>query len=265
MKSKNKVMPSIIAVILLSAVLVIAGVAEYYAQIEVTVDIDQPITVNGDLIPYTESMSLECTAGEFCIGEDSLSVENSNDEDKSITITTTDCDEADIYLVGELELSTKNTTDWTVTSDLEATVYYTFVGEEFHYLVESSLEDYVLVYYPDVDGNPGSWNIDEAIKVGDATEDWTLSSTITEDIPISTDYNEDGGKLWLIPSEDWDTDPKPWNPDDWLFEYNLINHYQNSGGLVEVPAEGDVEFYLAFDVDEMAYDTCETTLTIDTI
>ena len=261
----NKKIKSLLpALLLLSTVLVIAGVAEYYASIDITAPIEQPITVNGGPIPYEEDMTLKCNdgkfiAGKFCVGDELFSVENSNDEDKTITVTTSECDEADIHIVGKLDMFYKDA-NWTETSQ-GAIVYYTFIGDEFNYIVESSLEDYVLVYYPDIDGNPGSWNIDNAILLGPATEELT-SASLTEGLPISTDYNDEA-KLWLIPQTDWDT--QAWNPSVWLFEQKLITYNKNINGLVEVPAEGSIEFYLGLDVDEMAYDSCETTLTINTI
>jgi len=261
MKKTSKKISTGMIVSLLTIGMVIAGLAAYYASIQVTVNIDQPITVNGENIPYEDPMSVDCTAGDFCIS-DVLSVENSNNEGKDITMTTTECDEADIYVLGKLDLTTKDE-NWTETSDLTASLYFTLVNNEFKYLVQTNedLSDYVVVYYPDADGNPGSWNIDEAIEIGAVTEEWTPSS-LNEGLPISSDYNEEA-KIWLIPEEDWTA--KSWNPSVWLFEHNLIKYYKNSEGIVEVPAEGGIEFYLGFDVDEMAYDSCLTTLTIDTI
>jgi hypothetical protein len=48
------------------------------------------------------------------------------------------------------------------------------------------------------------------------------------DIPVDTDINfPDGGKIWLVLSDDYDSDAKQmvgWNPTEYLFEFDLIGY-----------------------------------------
>lgn len=94
---------------------------------------------------------------------------------------------------------------------------FTFKG----YGLEAGTE-YSLIYYKDK--YPGSGSV--LLVSGTGTEFASgKSGTFTTSIPESGDFNYPvGGKIWLVLSNDFDTDHmKAWNPTEYLFEMHLIN------------------------------------------
>ena len=243
--------------------IVLVSALTYYAFFEVTVTITQPINVDGDGIG-----GINCLSGETCVGG-AMIIENSASEDRKVSILVESYNESiTTGIVGEVLLSKKNET-W---SEVEgkAWVKYTIVGDKFNYLVESddiALENYVLIYYPDIDTSKG-WNINKAILIGDANNAWTTLNL--GNLPIPEDYNANplegdsycnlengfddylhcsGAKFWLMEKEDWDTGT--WDSVNTLFETDLITYTNSTIGAttVIVPAKGSINVYPQITVD----------------
>lgn len=86
--------------------------------------------------------------------------------------------------------------------------------------------DYTLLYYPD------PWPGNGLICLGSAlaTEDGNVhikGAVDTGSLPTEDDANEDGAKIWLVLSSDVACDINEmmigWNPEEYLFEYDLIS------------------------------------------
>jgi len=240
--NKKKLWLFVIPLIVVASLVSAAIVTDFFSG-ETTIDVTQPISATGNN-EYTTDNTL---AGNMVLG-DPITITNIANDNRQAQISSTEEEGITTYYVSKLDLTTKDTATWETTTDLTASLYYTLVGDELMYKVEteSTLTDYVIIYYPDIDGNPGSWNIDAAIKIGDANTEWT-TSTLSESLPVSTDWN-DHAKLWLIPSADWIA--KSWNPSVWLFEANLIDYYKNTEGIITLLPNSDLTFYPLFDLDE---------------
>lgn len=259
-KKGGKKLLSILVVGIFTLALISAGV--YYALLSFNVIVTQPISIDGDGL-----IDLECDAGATCVGE-AVTISNDADEDRLISVNVGDSSgDLTTGIVGEVMLSEKDTTTWENLEE-KATVDYTIVGDKFNYKVDSDLEGYVLIYYPDKN-SAKDWNIDNAVLIGDADSDWTTLDLA--DLPISSDYNIDSdpdycdmnngfddylhcnnAKLWLMSESDWNA--KVWNPTEWLFETDLITYTDTTSGVANilVPAEGSVSIYPQITVDKYA-------------
>jgi len=233
----------------------------YYAMLSFNVIVTQPISVDGDGLT-----DIECLAGSTCVGN-AVTISNSADEDRLISVSVNDASEdLTTGVVGEVILSAKDT-NWEEL-DEKAIVSYTIVGDKFNYKVDSNLENYVLIYYPDKN-SAKDWNIENAILIGDADSDWTTLDLTN--LPVSGDYNIapspdycnlnngfdnylhcSNAKFWLMPKDDWNS--KLWNPASWLFETDLITYTDTISGMTDVliPAGGSVSVYPQVTVDKFA-------------
>ncbi len=111
---------------------------------------------------------------------------------------------------------------------------YNQSGPTFDYVfnghrLQPSIE-YSLIYYADPwPGNhPGA-----LIANGMSSEDGNIhlagSTDLEISIPTEPDANVLGGKIWLVPSSDYNSVTQSminWNPTKYLFEYDLINFDQ---------------------------------------
>lgn len=189
----------------------------YYAMFSATFEVQTSIVLDGN----TEQTLLDVFDGGINEGTP-ITITNNAPTQREISFSEeTECAIETSY-ASSIDMFSKEIVNWTPNGELTATLSYVIVGDEFMYkvLTENDLTDYVVIYYPDIDGNPGSWNIDEAILVGDIEEDWTVGNA--DMLPLEDDWN-DRAKLWLIPSADWTPDRK-WNPSVWLFENNRITY-----------------------------------------
>jgi len=201
--------------------LVVAG---YYAIFSTTFTVSSPITIDGGEQDLGETHSGGIIEG------DSVIISNEASSERIISFTeTSECDVETSYAMN-VDMNKKNS-EWIIIPDTTVILSYVTVGDEFKYKVDTELVDYVVVYYPDLDGNPGSWNIGNAQLIGDTNTEWTSSSII--ELPVETDWN-DKAKLWLIPKVDWEA--KSWNPTEWYFENNLVTY----GNDVTIDAESSI-------------------------
>jgi len=85
--------------------------------------------------------------------------------------------------------------------------------------------EYTLIYYADPWPGTGGMclGFDAANGGGNVH---ILGSENTGDLPVETDTNDEGAKIWLVLSDDVACDTFGmigWNPDKYLFENNLIS------------------------------------------
>ncbi len=150
-------------------------------------------------------------------------------------------------LSGELQLTSKNTADWTVTDTMKATIYYTLVGDIFEYRIEGingfNINDYALIYYKDgVVGLEGRLeNPQPAIEI--VTDIGNLPQS--DDANLNADYSQapdyylhkTGAKLWLVPISDINTVDKTLNWANWnnyLYETDLITYLDKSETTITI-------------------------------
>lgn len=243
------------------ALALVSAVATYYALVVVSLNVQQPIIVAGAL-----TQESDCDAGDTCLGK-LIAIRNIGDSDRVVTITDNSGENIETSYVGILELTSKETTGWTATEDLKATLTYTIVGDTFEYDLESTLDltGYTLIYYKDaVVGLEGRLeNPQPTIEI--VSEIGVLPQS--DDANILADYSQapdgylhsTGAKLWLVPTSaildgnvlDWSM----WN--EFLYETDLI-WYSDSANELTIPANGYIEFYPQFEVNKYASDGVRT-------
>jgi hypothetical protein len=150
--------------------------------------------------------------------------------------------------IGHLYLFQKDDLTWEIVEDgAWGKMTYVLSGKEFkfvfngHYLM--SEDDYTLIYYPDPWPGNGLICLGSGLALLDE-EDGSINVHImgkvdTGDLPAEYDANTDGAKIWLVLSNDVDcegdanTQTLPhmigWNPDYYLFEYDLITFDDTNG------------------------------------
>jgi len=238
--------------------MVSAGLLNYYATIETTVNVTQGILVDGQ--GYETPIVEEFPAvggGTFYTVH---TIQNLGDKEAIVYLSweSNDSDGLDVaYFVNTatLTLENKNPDTWQVIEDDKyATLTYSIVGNEFSYKLEAfglaPNTGYSLIYYADKypyrfqnwgGDNPGA-------LIGTATSDqygYIYSSNTIDlgiDLPNATDANIDkydysvppdnyvhphGAKIWLVPSTDYEAEAKKmtmWNPTTYLFETDLITY-----------------------------------------
>lgn len=159
------------------------------------------------------------------------------------------CGQAGKSNIGHLYLYEKNPDTWDIVEEPSwGKMKYNLSGDEFKFVFNGhDLEPgqtYSLIYYPD------PWPGEDLIILGEGTVNdegnvHIMGSIDTGDLPIAADknnisnpnnydwINEDynGAKIWLVLSADAPEDTTKmtgWNPESYLFEYDLIN-YSDSG------------------------------------
>ena len=268
-------------VIPLLAITLVSAAIGYYAIVGITLNINQPISVTGDL-----AQNIDCDAGETCMG-DSVRVDNTGSTPKTIVITDDNLNlDVEVNYIGALALDNKETTGWTRIADgMEGVFYHMITGEMMGFHVEAEglnpITEYSVVYYIDsgatdpVNGKP--WNLANSEELATATTDLLgvleLDGGVDlGDLPLSLDYNANpdvgdsycngengfddylhcnGGKIWIMPKSDFDT--AVWNPDAWLFEAeDLIKYFDNANGEYVIDAGSYVEFFPLIQVSQHA-------------
>ncbi len=182
-----------------------------------------------------------------------------------------------------LDLSTKNTSNWTTTGIAGGTLTYNLVSNVFEYEFEAEGlnggGDYSLIYYADRQdrfNNPGGDNPGALIAEFTADENGEISEQGTKnlgmDLPHPNDWNgtadadyckkangyDDyelcrGAKIWLVPSSDYNKNTKQvnWsNMNDYLYETDLITYDDVNNGEALHLGTGRLNFFVktVFDV-----------------
>ena len=256
--------------VLIALILLMSGVSATlltsYGTVTGTADVSQGVVIIGDTTYIIGDST--AVAGQTYV-DGAFTIKNNADIISTITLDTkcsnsigyddviqTDmsidwskfgndyCDGIVTKYFGVLELTTKDTYYWIPTDDLKATIHYTLVGDDF--IVSGIPDGYVLVYYPNTDGDDFATNVANALPL----------SLIAENLPIAEDVGDDycgnglnpnavhcnGAKLWLIPAVDEAeamTKLASWSePDTWLFETDLITYTKGTDNKINLPANG---------------------------
>lgn len=257
-------------IILLVGVMTLAVVSavSYYALATITLNVNQPIEISGEL-----SQVVDCDSGDTCLGN-VITISNDGSSSRLVTITDNSGDNIVTSYVGETNLYKKvvdfGNAPWDIYEDGQGMsqsvrVEYTIVGDEFTAIVPNSLAGYELIYYAD---NPDRFNnVAKAISV----------DAIDENLPYFDDENAEGGdydycaiegydtchgaKIWYVPSDAVDENGNiDWSKaSEFFFETELIQF--NSDGEIIVYPDEVLDFKPLFDVDKYAPEG-QRTLTI---
>jgi len=250
-----------------------------YGSWVTTIGVETPITIDGIQGKVGETIFTGISSGQEVLGGQ-INVENSDINERDIIVSSTLEDGITTSYVGVLDLVTKDTATWIDNGEMKATLYYTVIGNEFKYKVESEndLSNYIVVYYQDINEEK-DWNIENAVNIGDVSNEWTVGN-LDSNLPNEVDYNGNpnegnsycllengydsykhcsGAKIWLMPEVDLGL----WNPNGWLFETDLIRYFQNGDNEMTITSEGSVEFYPLFDIEELVSGKNVITTTIE--
>jgi len=271
-KNKKKLWLFVIPLLVVAS-LVSAGIVTDFFSGETTIEVTQPISVLGNSVYEIEG----ATSGDTILG-DPITITNDASDGRQVQITSTTEEGITTNYVGYLELENKDSS-WKVIDDgRNADLYYYIVGEDMGYKLDAEgLEDieYSLIYYADSDPRFEDWGGNPAVLLGTGTAvGGILNLEGIKDIdslPLESDWNTNceegdnycnngidnyehcyGAKIWLIPSSDYNTDTiKPnWNPTTYLFETDLIYYFENTDGIITIPANSYIEFYPLFNLDK---------------
>lgn len=270
----------VFAIAIFSMVLVSAALLPYFGQITGLVTVSQGLLVDGG--GYSDGDIVEnfpeFTSLESKVFVSAHELDNQADVDAEVQLVRTckksneefcDGDITTSYnLMGSVELSGKSDCYaegmCTLDETPKAIIYYTVIGDEFVYEVESdniNVGEYTLVYYPDTDGYTYTGNIipaDEITESLPVAEDLNggESSTYCTNALNPEDVNCQGAKLWLIPTTMINFDTNEiigWNGDAYLFETDLIIYNKEiwDTSSVIVPKNSNVDFVIVSNFPKM--------------
>ena len=238
----KKLLTPLVAVFAIA--LVVAGVG-YYAITSYVISINQPIGVTGPT-----SFDIDCDAGDTCRGA-GITITNDGDSEREIVVT----DNAGVYseaiddirYVGILQLSTKNTGDWSV-NGAKVDIEYTVIGDSFSAeVVGDGISGYELVYYADDEFSQTveerTANPQPVIRLNDVSGNlpYTDDGNWQEDTDYSVipdEYNQiKGAKLWYVPTTAIDEGDNTLDWSQWgifYYETDLIQ-FNSVGNIVLFP------------------------------
>lgn len=229
---------------LFAVALVSAGLIIYHSQTQVTINVEQPISVVGDEAYTIESVM----AGQEPFLREAITISNIADFPVNVLVTDNAIEGILVNYVGVLELTKKDTTTWQPTED-KIEVVYTIVGDTFEF--SGVPEGYTLIYYKDF-----------VVGLENRTANPRPAITVTSDIgslPKLDDVNAElenycqdpdnyahcnGAKLWVVPTSDINNGDLNWaNMADYYYETDLVYYFANANGEIIVPANSFIEFY----------------------
>ena len=131
--------------------------------------------------------------------------------------------------------------------------------------------NYVFIYRADEEDRFVNWHGVGSMEIESFTTDgagnYFSSSSINlgTDLPKDTDWNnappadyvtkdsykhETGAKLWIVTATDWNGAIMTlWNPDNYLFETELIRYFDNSANEITIPAGEFIDFEICHEFD----------------
>ena len=234
----------------MSMIVVVSAIA-YYEVFSVNINVNQPISVGGNL-----DQSIDCDAGESCMGE-LITVSNSANSLRNIIILD-NSEGVQVSYVSELSLSEKvvdfNLDVWDLLPEgRTATVEYTLVGDSFTAkIVGGEIIGYGLYYYADNDDR--FTNPNTVVLVSEVSENLPMVGDENAINDYSAEYptTPHGAKIWYIPTAavnelgeiDWS------QADSFLFETSLIQ-FNSEGNIIVYPGQS-ITFTPVFSVDTHA-------------
>jgi len=240
MKKRNKII-SIVMLSLLVIGVATASLLTYFGVITSTTIIEQSVLVDGkDIIGG--SLELIDDGGVHTL------VNNANVDavvklEPSCTALVGDCEGITTTYVGVLNLTKKDTADWSVYIGDKIEITYTLVGETFE--VTGVPEGYTLIYYKDAEIELGE-------RIANPQPAILITPTIgnlpkDNDANLNADYSQapdnylhkTGAKLWAIPEGALSGTTLVWSLwDDFLYETDLMAYSANGDGNITLPANG---------------------------
>jgi len=223
----------------------------YYQMFSVTVNVNQPISIDGNL---TQNLA-KVNAGDTEIGE-AITIKNTADSERIVKVVQTVGNEnITVAYIGKMRFVGKDLVTGNEVEGSEENIVYSVTGETFN--ASEIPTGYKLIYYPDMDGG-FAVNVLNILVYG---EDNFPSLPVTEDIgddycnirtgDNSTEANDaevcNGAKLWLVEetylpsliSGNWDSSKI-------LFETDLITYTESLVNEITVPAESTITIYPTF-------------------
>lgn len=233
MNKKYFIMFGIIGLVAIN--LIAAAVLQYYGQHTETIEVMQPITVNGEE-GYTGFDNVPCEAGQTCEGT-LLTIENHGNNNVPIMVYVEDVDDGiETVFFAETTL-TKKVVDFSedvwdaVEPAKELTMRYAATGDGFEVEVMNPITGYELIYYKD---NSDRFNSPAAaIKIVDVTKNLPYEDDANAedyDYCLTNEYVTCGGaKIWYVPTDtilsgnelDWS------RASEFYFETELIQFNDN--------------------------------------
>ena len=140
----------------------------------------------------------------------------------------------------KLNLYEKDPTTWQIVEDgARGKLKYNLSGDEFKYRFKGrrleAYTDYSLIYYPEPQ-DTWPWPV-TVIDAGVTNKGGKIKLAGSVDLGMDLDgpadeYNPDGGaKIWLVLTADINAggELEEWNPEEYLFENNLIKYDDTDG------------------------------------
>lgn len=260
MKRRTMKIGLVAMVLLVAATLVTATLLTSYGEVQTTATVKQSIVFDGqeDSTPIEQEFDVFGGCCK-CIKE---KIKNRACIEGTVDLQTTYSPNGDgitttIYQVPQfttLELENKDAGWQIIVDGTQGTLVFETIKTTFDYTFDATgltaNTDYCLIYYADpwAGNNPGAW-IGTFTSDGSGVISTTGSKNLAMNLPsepdenIYTDHsvapdNYDhafGAKIWLVLATDYDTstfEMTSWNPDDYLFETDLIGY---SDCNIEVP------------------------------
>lgn len=273
---------SIVAILAVLAIVSMASgtLLDYFGQIETTGTIEQAVVVDDTEDNSTVAESGDATGGETMLG-DSHDMNNRANVPINVTLDTTVNNGVTYGYVDSVTLENKQDFsedgDWNVVDNdnRKAELQFGLVGNKLNYTLDATGLDneteYMLIYYADQPDRFVDWGGAPALELGSGTPDddgnLTLSGSeeTNGNLPYADDWNDGpeadyctepdnyehctGAKIWLIPTDDYDGEDKTltaWNPENYLFETDLIRYFDNTEDELTIPADGSVDLQMAY-------------------
>lgn len=134
--------------------------------------------------------------------------------------------------IAHLYLYEKNPATWEIIpGGAWGKMQYNIAGPTFDFVFNGKKlnpgENYTLIYYPDPWPGTGLICLSAGTANGGGNIHLADSVELNSDLPIATDFNSPGAKIWLVLSEDVDCVGQQmvgWNPTEYLFEKKLIQY-----------------------------------------
>lgn len=255
--NKKKILKALPLFLILSVVLVSAGLIIQHFTNQTTINNMQPLQVDGDGV----SEIIVSESGLEHLG-DLITLENIGIDTDYLTAKISsevvdDEEGIDVSYVGELELTKKDTATWEVIAGEEDNpiIRYTIVGDTFE--VSGVPDEYTLIYYKDgVVGLEG--RLDNPQPAIEITSD-IGSLPQEDDANLNANYSEapdfyehkTGAKLWAVPNGailegnvlDWS------QMREFYYETDLIRYFNNANGEINISSGDNVELYPLYKTD----------------
>lgn len=272
-----------LVVIGLIATGVSAGILSYVGKINITANVSQSVLLDGNDYTNPVTQTIDVVGGcSYCYDH---TLTNNGCQDATVAFETTitgpgGSGGVTVEYIDSVHLENKDAS-WNIISGdgIEADVTFGLFGDDFCYDMTATgltaSTDYYLIYKTDNEDRFVDWadNADGTIIVAftsDVNGDYEVSNCVsTGDISNVNDWNnappadytqapdyylhKTGGKLWIVTAVDYNDATDffvGWNPDNYLFETELVRYFDNDNQEVTIPAGEFIDFKMCIDFDQ---------------